>query len=246
MEFVRVKRKNRGVKVEKTFREISVALSAGVSIPINFSDTRPNHIVITNGSTGTVYISRSANVGTSNYDYMVLPGQRFQCIFGMGINQINAIGVDSGSIGVQSYEAELDPVAVALANMGDSVSSTIVGSLANQITLQSNAIDTGTGTPHTSLTDETLTFTISGASTSRTIIFEIADPVKGVYQNLALPTKLGDTTYTPQLQTAGGSDTLPETWQVDIPANFSFRARISVAPVGGNVNISGYTKAVIS
>lgn len=120
----------------------------------------------------------------------------------------------------------------------------VTGSLTNQVTLQSNATGTGNGTAHTALTDETLTFTITGTSTSRTIVFELADPVAGVFQNLALATKIGDTTYTPQLSTTGGSTALPESWQVDIPAGFSFRAGIS-AVAGGNVNISGNTKVVI-
>lgn len=114
------------------------------------------------------------------------------------------------------------------------------GSLAKSVTLQSNAVATGNGTPYSSESPETLTFEISGTSTSRTVVFELAGP-KGVY--IAYPAlKVGDTTYTPTTSTTGGSDTTPESWEVDIPANYSFRARIS-AISGGNISISGWAVA---
>ena len=111
-----------------------------------------------------------------------------------------------------------------------------VGSLANAVILQTAAAAAGNGTPYTPTSPMTLNFEISGTSTSRTVIFEIAGP-KGVYQvHPAL--KLGDTTYTPATQTTGGSNAAPETWEVDIPANYSFRARVS-AVAGGNVDVLG-------
>ena len=122
------------------------------------------------------------------------------------------------------------------------VNATVVGSLAKVIKLQENAVATGNGTPYTPESPMTLTFVITGTSTSRTIVFEIADPISGVFQNLALATKLGDISYTPQLQTIGGTTILPESWEVDIPANYSFRARIS-AVAGGDVDISGWAVA---
>ena len=118
------------------------------------------------------------------------------------------------------------------------VNATINGSLANIVTLQSNALATGNGTPYTPTSPETLTFEISGTSTSRTIVFELAGP-KGVY--VAHPAiKVGDTTYTAVASTTLGSDTSPASYEVDIPANYSFRARISVAPEGGDVDVSGW------
>jgi len=116
----------------------------------------------------------------------------------------------------------------------------VVGSLAKSVTLQSNASATGNGTHYTPTTPETLTFEISGTSTSRTVVFELAGP-KGVY--IVYPAlKIGDTTYTPTTSATGGSDTTPESWEVDIPANYSFRTRIT-AVAGGDVDISGWAVA---
>jgi len=118
------------------------------------------------------------------------------------------------------------------------VNASITGSLSNVVILQTNAVAIDNGVPYTPTSPETLTFEISGTSTSRTIVFELAGP-KGVF--VAHPAlKIGDTTYTPTTSTSGGSDTTPESWEVDIPANYTFRARISVAPVGGDVDISGW------
>lgn len=113
----------------------------------------------------------------------------------------------------------------------------IVGSLANAVTLQSGAVATGNGTPRTPTSPETLTFEISGTSTSRTVYFELAGP-KGVY--VAHPAiKVGDTTYTSVTSTTSGDDTTPASYEVDIPAGYSFRARIS-AVAGGDIDISGW------
>ena len=121
-------------------------------------------------------------------------------------------------------------------NTDGSINTQLIGSLANQVPLQVAVSAPGNGTPYTPASPMTLSFEITGTSTSRTTFFEIAGP-KGVYQ--AHPAyKLGDTTYTPQTTSVRGSDTTPETWEVDIPANYTFRARIS-AVAGGNVSISG-------
>lgn len=108
------------------------------------------------------------------------------------------------------------------------------------VILQVNAVATGNGTVYTPTSPETLTFEISGTSTSRTINFEIAGP-KGVYQAHSA-FLLGDTTYTAVTSTTGGDDTTPKTYEVDIPANYSFRARVS-AVAGGDVDIAGWAVA---
>jgi len=123
-------------------------------------------------------------------------------------------------------------------NASGQIETVVVGSLANVVILQTNAVLVGNGTPYTPASPETLTFEISGTSTSRTIVFELAGP-KGVY--VAHPAiKVGDTTYTAVASTTLGSDTSPASYEVDIPANYSFRARISVAPEGGDVDVSGW------
>jgi len=121
------------------------------------------------------------------------------------------------------------------------IESTDVGKKPTAVTLQSNAIAIGNGTVFTPITPATLTFEISGTSTSRTTVFEISGP-SGTF--VAHPCfKQGDTTYTPATSTTGGNTTAPETWSVDIPANYTFRARISVAPIGGDIDISGWAVA---
>lgn len=84
-------------------------------------------------------------------------------------------------------------------------------------------------------TNYRLTFEIIGSSSSRTIAFEKAGP-SGVYLpcmafNEADPTKYGS-------QTVNGNDKTPESWQVEVPAGYSFRARI-VEVSGGYVTIKG-------
>jgi len=126
-------------------------------------------------------------------------------------------------------------------NASGQIQAELVGSLANLVTLQSNAVLVGNGTPYTPESPITLTFEISGTSTSRTVVFELAGP-KGVYiAHSAM--KVGDTTYAPVASTTLGDDTTPASYEVDIPANYSFRARISVAPVGGDVDIAGWAVA---
>jgi len=121
-------------------------------------------------------------------------------------------------------------------NSSNPVPMKMVSSLASAVILQAGATSASNGTSYKPTSPQTLTFEITGTSTSRTIIFELAGP-KGVYQ--AHPGyKIGDTTYTAATQTTGGSTAAPESWEADIPANYSFRARVS-AIAGGNVDISG-------
>lgn len=115
---------------------------------------------------------------------------------------------------------------------------TINGSLPNQVTLQSNCTTAINGTTVTPPVDATITFEISGTSTSRTTVFEVAGP-SGTFVS-APGYKFGDTTFTPATSTTGGTTTTPETWSVDVPANYTFRARQSAVPAGGYVNISGW------
>jgi len=107
------------------------------------------------------------------------------------------------------------------------------------VTLQSAATAMGNGTPYTPTTNMELTFVITGAATARTIVFEMADPVKGVYVAWQA-FRPADSTLAST--TANGSDTAPETWQVSVPAGYSFRARIS-AITGSPVNVTGWAVA---
>lgn len=113
---VKLRKKTTVPKAEKTFREVSITLAAGVVYPLNFNDTRPNHIVIANGSGSAVTVGRSANVSATVFEYSVAAGKRFQCVFGVGQTTINLFCASGVTIQVLSYEADLSPVAMALAN----------------------------------------------------------------------------------------------------------------------------------
>lgn len=100
--------------------------------------------------------------------------------------------------------------------------------------LQNNATAAGNGNTYEAVgANKTLTLEITGTSTSRTVAFEMAGPA-GVFLpqtvfNVNDPTKFGP-------QTTGGSTTVPESWQVDVPAGYKFRAVVK-AVAGGNVQI---------
>lgn len=134
----------------------------------------------------------------------------------------------------QHYNAKIDDFEYAQGENG--ASFVTVRNPVLDVDLQLAAVSPGAGNPFMPTTGNyTLTCEITGTSTSRTVVFEIAGP-SGVYipttaYNVADPTKYGP-------QTTGGSDTAPESWQVDVPAGFSFRARLS-AVAGGNVTIKG-------
>ena len=110
------------------------------------------------------------------------------------------------------------------------------GSQPEDVTLQNNATAAGNGREFAPTdANYTLTFEITGTSTSRTIAFELAGP-SGVYGphtafNVTDPTKFG-------AQTTGGSNTAPESWEVSVPAGYKFRTRVT-AVAGGNVTITG-------
>lgn len=104
------------------------------------------------------------------------------------------------------------------------------------VTLQNGVSTPGNGTPFAPADDSyTLTFEIAGTSTSRTILFEIAGPsgtfIPHTAFNIADPTKMST-------QTTGGSNTTPESWQVEVPAGYSFRSRVSGVS-GGTVRVIG-------
>jgi len=107
---------------------------------------------------------------------------------------------------------------------------------AADVTLQNAASAAGNGTPFAPVDGNyTLTFEITGTSTSRTIMFELAGP-SGQYIPVTAfsvtdPIKFGP-------QTSGGSNTEPESWQVVVPAGYSFRTRIG-AVSGGYVTVKG-------
>lgn len=103
------------------------------------------------------------------------------------------------------------------------------GSQIQNMTLQ-NATTAGNGTAFTVGSNKTLTISISGTSTSRTVVFEASDvdgnftPFQGV--------RLSDLEM--GIQTTGTN----EKWQFEVTGITSFRARVS-AIAGGNVVVKG-------
>lgn len=100
---------------------------------------------------------------------------------------------------------------------------------------QTVAVAPGNGAEYTASNGAaTVTAEITGTSTSRTVVFEIAGP-SGVFVettafNVSDPAKLG-------AQTTEGSTAAPSSWQIEVPAGYKVRARVS-AVAGGNVNIN--------
>lgn len=116
-------------------------------------------------------------------------------------------------------------------NSDGTASTKLNGSLVQDVTLQDLATATGNGTPFTVGGFKVLTVEITGTSTSRTIVFE-GSSVSGTYYAIS-GTKLTD------LATANQTTGTGEVWQFDVTGLATFRARISVAPVGGNVSVKG-------
>lgn len=113
------------------------------------------------------------------------------------------------------------------------------GAVISDVTLQSAAVANGNGTPYTPVGNADLAFEITGTSTSRTIVFEMAGPANVYAACMAYGVNdLG----VAATQTTLGSTIAPQSWQVSIPVGWKFRARIT-AVGGGNITISG--KAVI-
>lgn len=143
-----------------------------------------------------------------------------------------------GVIAPQHYNATTDSYeAVQGANGASFVT---IKNPVSDVTLQNAVTAIGNGTKF-SPTDGNyiLTFEIVGTSTSRTVAFEIAGP-SGTYVpctgfNVTDPKRFST-------ETTGGNNTVPESWQVEVPAGYSFRTRVS-AVAGGNVTVKG--KAVI-
>lgn len=98
------------------------------------------------------------------------------------------------------------------------------------IILQNAATAIGAGTPFTVGAYKTLTLSITGTSTSRTIAFEVSDadgnwtPIQGV--------RLSDFTLDTQTSTTG------EKWTFEITGTTAFRANL-VAISGGNITVKG-------
>lgn len=123
------------------------------------------------------------------------------------------------------------PVVVSGATLtaGDISLEDVQSKVAN-VTLQNAATAAGNGTVFTVGAFKTITLSINGTSTSRTIVFEVADsdgnytPIQGV--------KLND--FAMGTQTTGTG----EKWTFEVTGVTSFRTRVT-AVAGGNVTVKG-------
>lgn len=61
-------------KVLDSWREQDVILNQNAPTEIDFLDTEPNHIVLTNNTSNTMYIAQSSNVSSSFYEMKVVSG----------------------------------------------------------------------------------------------------------------------------------------------------------------------------
>jgi hypothetical protein len=119
---------------------------------------------------------------------------------------------------------------------------TVSGTFVEDVVLQNAAVATGNGTAYTATNGNmVLSFEVVGTSTSRNVEFEMTKSGGSVWQAVTCFNVL-DPSVT-AASTTGGSNTSPESWQVDVPCGWSFRARIS-AVAGGTVTVAG--KAVLS
>lgn len=139
-----------------------------------------------------------------------------------------------GAIAPQHFNPTINDFEVVTGSDGASHVKIMSNTL--DVTLQDAATAPGNGTTFAPTENNyTLTFEIVGTSTSRTVLFELAGP-SGQYMPITAfsvtdPTKFGQ-------QTTGGSNSAPESWQVVVPAGYTFRVRI-IAIVGGDMTIKG-------
>ncbi|MGG1911792.1 hypothetical protein ABFY54_06995 [Priestia megaterium] len=106
----------------------------------------------------------------------------------------------------------------------------------DDVALQNGAASPGVGTPFVPVDGKnTLSFEITGTSTSRTIVFEIAGP-RDKY--IPITAYSVNNPFIWAQQTKDRSNGLPESWIVQIPDSWSFRTRIT-SVTDGNIKASG-------
>ncbi|MED3814389.1 hypothetical protein P4573_19220 [Priestia megaterium] len=104
------------------------------------------------------------------------------------------------------------------------------------VPLQTGADSPDFGSSYTPTNDRnTLFFSITGTSTSRTISFEMKGP-NGQYISTTAYSVIDPSVSSKS--TTGGSTSNPEHWVVYIPAGYTFRTNVT-AVVGGTVDVSG-------
>jgi hypothetical protein len=118
--------------------------------------------------------------------------------------------------------------------LAEQIEELLLQSVPQDVILHDATDEADNGIPYTPSKAVMLTFEITGTSTGRTIVFEMAGP-SGVFVSQQCM-RVSDNAFA--AQTTGGNDTTPESWMVMVPAGWSFRARIS-AISDGNISISG-------
>jgi hypothetical protein len=118
--------------------------------------------------------------------------------------------------------------------LAEQIEELLLQSVPQDVILHEATDEASNGTSYTPDKTVMLTFEITGTSTSRTVVFEMAGP-SGIFVSQQCM-RVSDNSLV--VQTTSGSDTAPESWMVVIPAGWTFRVRIS-AIGGGNCSISG-------
>ncbi|MGE7114945.1 hypothetical protein [Lysinibacillus sp. NPDC047702] len=100
--------------MQQTWREQVVELTDGISQPVYFSDTRPNHVIITNLSDAALYVSFDASVSKTLYQYIVAPGATKVIAKPTPFYNIFVVRYSPrGVVNVHSYQGEFTAASVA-------------------------------------------------------------------------------------------------------------------------------------
>lgn len=98
---------------KSTWREQRVTVPAQTPVPVNWTDTSPNIIIIANNGNSRVYVGQSANVGPSTYDLIVPPYGTRLYARPLPITTMWVYSLVETRIHVASMEGEFSPLMIS-------------------------------------------------------------------------------------------------------------------------------------